>query len=425
MDKFLRKAIEVKFGKAIQFQKDILDLKDDVYYITSSSLGFNTLRRCFGFLPSVNTSRKSLNILSNYVGYKSYSHFLNRDIENKLWDDWLVVNVWLSKKSLNQFDFEVLSSFRNREYYYLILSRIISHFFATNNMKLLVLLFKDQSLFINNHRTIMARIATSLHYDIVHMSDQDLLNIKPLLELKSFRDHAIYGWVDYDHVHGYFGTLFDFSLEYIENSDEQLFSNLFGLLLDFLNQRPPHCSYESLKLPEPCHQILLGRYLSIQLIYSPSNKKEMVLNRIMNLSQSQKSRNEFFQEIIPVLILKREFSFLEQVMDIYYNDLIGYLHWDHVSIERYNLMALSIVYLKNEELDNIPLILKFFNFKKDFHVNDNYHKIFYSIVLYHYYLKINESEDKIKEAENLYSDLSSKLKFEIFNLGYLHSYFDK
>ena len=55
MHKFLRKAIEVKFGKAIQFQKDILDLKDDVYYITSSSLGFNTLRRCFGFLPSVNT----------------------------------------------------------------------------------------------------------------------------------------------------------------------------------------------------------------------------------------------------------------------------------------------------------------------------------------------------------------------------------
>ena len=88
-------------------------------------------------------------------------------------------------------------------------------------------------------------------------------------------------------------------------------------------------------------------------------------------------------------------------------------------------MALSIVYLKNHELDNISLILEFFNFKKDFHINDNYHKIFYSIVLYHYYLKINESIDKIRDAENLYKDLSGKLQYSIFNLGYLHTYFDK
>ena len=84
MDNYLRKAIEVKFGKPITQQRDINELKEEVFIETSNEIGFNTLRRGFGFLPSVKCSRKTLNILSNYIGFRSYNHFLSRDTEATL-----------------------------------------------------------------------------------------------------------------------------------------------------------------------------------------------------------------------------------------------------------------------------------------------------------------------------------------------------
>ena len=83
-------------------------------------------------------------------------------------------------------------------------------------------------------------------------------------------------------------------------------------------------------------------------------------------------------------MLLKDFSFLEEIFNLYYDELIGYVHWDHVSIERYNIIALILVNIKNGQLKNNKLLFEFFAKDEVFHNNDRYHKIFYCVANYHH-----------------------------------------
>ena len=165
MDNYLRKAIEVKFGKPITRQRDINELKEEVFIETSNEIGFNTLRRGFGFLPSVKCSRKTLNILSNYIGFRSYNHFLSRDTENRLSDDWIELQMQLSLPQKKRGGFRFLENYLDKDYFPIFISHVIKSLIDQENWKQLSLLFEENSLFIHNHRTVVARMATSLHFN--------------------------------------------------------------------------------------------------------------------------------------------------------------------------------------------------------------------------------------------------------------------
>ena len=70
MNKQLIKHVQIKFGRSIKFQRDIKELKEDIYFVTGEIIGFNTLRRAFGLLKQVDPSSKTLKVLSNYVGFR-------------------------------------------------------------------------------------------------------------------------------------------------------------------------------------------------------------------------------------------------------------------------------------------------------------------------------------------------------------------
>ena len=100
--------MKLNSGSPLLKQRDINQLKEDIFIETSNEIGFNTLRRGFGFLPSVKYNRKTLNILSNYIGFRSYNHFLSRDTENGLSDDWIELQRQLSQENLNHGGFKFL-----------------------------------------------------------------------------------------------------------------------------------------------------------------------------------------------------------------------------------------------------------------------------------------------------------------------------
>ena len=63
---------------------------------------------------------------------------------------------------------------------------------------------------------------------------------------------------------------------------------------------------------------------------------------------------------------------IELIFDMYYDELLDYDYWDHVSIERYNLVALMLIHIKNDRLKLIPDLFSFFNEETNFHINDSY-----------------------------------------------------
>lgn len=418
----LKKNVENKFGKPIRLQRDIHELKEEIYDVTGLIIGFNTLRRYFGLLKVVEPHRKTLNALSKYVGFENYNKFLSRDKSDLLLANWNYLNKFLKKDNYVESDFIWLKKLKTKEFYYLLITRIIGDFFARKSYHNLEVLFSREDLFFENRREVTAKITTSLSNELSHLTNKELKHIYFFLKKTVFRDLALYSWVEMDNAQTYYGKLLYQSKRYIEKSDEILFTNLYLLLVDYLNIKSIEFPYE-LDVPENCHPILRGRYWSMQLICFPE-KRVGILNKILSIAQEIDSKNEFFQEIIPVLLLLKDIDAVELIMNDAYEDIMDYVHWDHVSIQRYNLMALALIYINRENLLSIDQLFEFFKPKEDFHHNNNYQKLFYSIALYHYRKATSQKKDLLNEAEKLYDTYSQKLGFKYFDKNFLVSYFD-
>ena len=77
--------IQKKSGITIENVRDIKNLKEEIEANVGVQIGYNTLRRLYGFLPKTVPSNATLTILSKYLGFTSYSHYIN----NKLnYDEW-------------------------------------------------------------------------------------------------------------------------------------------------------------------------------------------------------------------------------------------------------------------------------------------------------------------------------------------------
>jgi len=422
MSRQLKKNIEIKFGKPIRFQRDIKELKEDIYDVTGLIIGFNTLRRFFGFLNSVEPQRKTLNILSNYVGYGNYNKFLNKDKKNLLWDNWYYLNKFLKRDNFVESDFDWLLDLRSREFYYLLITKIIVDFFAVRSFKKLDVLFNCGGLFRGNRREVTAKITTSLNSEISYLKDKELKQIYFLLKNPVFRELALYSWVEMDSAKSHYGKLLHESKKYIDKDDERLFTHLYFLLVDFLDKKPIDFPFK-LNVPKDCHPILLGRYWSMKLVCLPKERVTIVKN-LRSIVQNIDTKNEFFQEIIPVLILLKDFNSIELIINEFYEELMDYTHWDHISIEQYNLVALALLYIKRGNLLSIEQLFEFFNVEEEFHHNNNYHKLFYSIALYHFRKKTSQKKILVDRAEKMYCDYAKKLGFKYFDTQFLITYFD-
>ena len=76
----LRKRAEARFGRAVLTSLDFKNLSRDILQRTGESLSASTLKRFWGYVPVRGAlSRSSLDILSRYVGFASFTTFCSGD----------------------------------------------------------------------------------------------------------------------------------------------------------------------------------------------------------------------------------------------------------------------------------------------------------------------------------------------------------
>ena len=85
----LRLDIQKQFGSPIERQSQLKILLTTIENATKKNIGFNTLRRFFGFLNYTNPNLNTLNILSEYLGFSNYSSYQKKNIRD---DDWFIWN---------------------------------------------------------------------------------------------------------------------------------------------------------------------------------------------------------------------------------------------------------------------------------------------------------------------------------------------
>lgn len=94
----LKESVETKFGKKIIYQRDCTDLSISIQEETEQLLSHSTLRRFFGFLATnSNPSLVTLDILSEYCGYKDWEDF-KISIEKKRTPEEFTVDSWNKAK---------------------------------------------------------------------------------------------------------------------------------------------------------------------------------------------------------------------------------------------------------------------------------------------------------------------------------------
>jgi hypothetical protein len=204
--KNLQKKIESKFGRPIRSLSNLKDLKEDIFKFTNYSIGFNTLRRFYGFLPTTKPSRNTLNYLSKYVGFENYSSFTNGYKLDKVWYNWDQINNIILKKSLEEKDINWLVQRRKSEHYYMYLTYLICSYIDTKKTKYLNTIFSHSPLF-EVDRKEFAKISTTISKKLKSFSNENLKWISNFLKYESFRNLMLYSYVDVDTLNAYYGYL--------------------------------------------------------------------------------------------------------------------------------------------------------------------------------------------------------------------------
>jgi len=420
MDKDLLLNVQSKFGREISTQRDIHQLKDDIFFLTTHQIGFNTLRRFFGFLDYVEPSRKTLIILSNYVGYRSYEAFLRRNVVDHVWEGWSKIIDISYKKTIEKEDLDWLISCKNTPHYYLFLVKLINQLMSDKKIDQLVKILSNPLLF-KIPRSEFTKISALIYMNKKEISVKELKYYTPLFNYEIYKQLVLFIYVDYDRYNFEYGQILQLAVPYLKKEDEVLFSKLFINICDNLNNKKIRLDPNTLKLPLDCHPILYGRYMVMTLFYNDSIEK---FNFLLDEAKKQKDKLLFFQEVILILMIMKRVNYLESIFELYYDDLFGYRSWDHIMIERYNILALALVHMKRKELKQCTQLLSFFNQEKQIHSNNKIQTIFYSIANY-YLLKRKKSDKKmIEEAKDLYMETVKKTKFRMFTLKYLKTYFN-
>lgn len=64
-----------KLGFEVSCNSHFAMLSDDIYRVTKERLSVNTLKRLFGYIQDVTTSKSTLAIIAHYLGYRSWEIF--------------------------------------------------------------------------------------------------------------------------------------------------------------------------------------------------------------------------------------------------------------------------------------------------------------------------------------------------------------
>ena len=144
----LKQDISQKLGFEIRHQADVRYLHQSIVLENNFNIGFNTLRRFFGFLPSRTPQLQTLEVLAQFLGYGSYSDFLNIVNKDQNWFYWTFVNDFENLESIEPSQIQQLVVLKSHPDYVLFLSHIIKTFIRRNRIDLLKTIFSNSNIFL-------------------------------------------------------------------------------------------------------------------------------------------------------------------------------------------------------------------------------------------------------------------------------------
>ena len=213
MEDILKKAVEKKFGFKILNRGDCEKLAVVIQEQVNKTISYNTLRRIYGFAKPVKTRKDTLNILSNYVGYRSYYHFVNATPYQISWESRLrlyelkgnkntkALLSFLEQKS--QTDEDITLPIINLIREFLLAKRIdeLNVLFTSNVLKNTIITYQQKLIVGNATGTLLRNLKFSKR------------EFKELCSTEFFQTTIFEIFVDYSSLNGFYAVLLKYFSE--------------------------------------------------------------------------------------------------------------------------------------------------------------------------------------------------------------------
>ena len=410
----LKSEIENKIKRKIKNRGDCEFLSNAILINMDADLSFNTIRRFFGLLPPTNPNIITLNILSQFIGYKSYLHFsqtfnyegshhfselLYSAIETNNEEEVIKI-IDLAKKHADDFLSLVI-----------ILSRELLH---NENYSLIDRIFSLKSMDIESFSYFeILRIGNSIGLLIRKQK-----KIHPILLMnKNFLDCVYLTFVDYSNLNNYYGDISKIILNNNLREDITLFSKSILEFRKFLNNKKTTEINIDENLERNIHPILSGRLLALKLLNKNANETLNILN---NYNLRNKHIGDFLSryfELFTTTILIKNITAMKFLVDNV-SVKIKYYH-QKIHLNSYYLMCLFYYRLTSQKESELKMLA-------NFELEDcltSYKKYIELLWLIYQYDESNEIHKKNRVICS-YRTISKELNHSYFSESFLLNYFD-
>ena len=395
-----------KSGITIENVRDIKNLKEEIEFSVSAQIGYNTLRRLFGFLPKTVPSIATLNILSKYLGFTSYSNYLNN---KEIYADWYfqmkMLRLQLNENDLEKNDALQFNTFLQNENNIIAVANYVCFLIEKNKIDSLIVFFTVFD-YKKLSDSALSKFAILTAFSFYKLETKFALTIyKVLIPFDSFRNTVPLCFIDYSHLNGYYIEVIKMINEFNANESDFLFTSLMKFYQKFYcNEDHIGILIDYPKKAEQIYPVLLGRYYGYKII--SEEKIDKTLENSIKKELKSTQPHLFLIEIVPALVFKEEFEFLDSIIEKYYEELFEVDRWSSKSTIANYLIGLASVNIYKGNLKAAKNNLDLVELDKIELAYTDYITLFYfltKIKLYFYekdFYEVNENYSKLKELAN-------------------------
>ena len=412
--------VQKKSNIKVNKSRDLRFLKEEIEENSESGIGFNTLRRLFGFLEKTEPSISTLNILSVYLGFSSYSAYKN-NINN--YDGWYFQQNLQRIQSTNTVTNEDIETIRigllndaNTVYF----AYFFSYFIERKNIKTLEKIVKKIP-YDGISESNRLKFATIVSLSLYRIDEKNAYNTySRLVKYDSFRNNVPLLFIDYSNLHNKYSKILTIIKQQSKKEDDILFVELMRFYWKFYSSK----KYLHIEIKKPAkfdtfHPVLQGRYYSYLLLKSEDSDSSIEKKIIFDCKKSIKKNSVYeisflLEEIIPSLIFKKNFAFLNELVDAFYEEILEMDSWSSKTGHALFLIAMANLNITKDNLTMAQINLNLVELEKVELSYSNYVSLFYyQTKLQITYLKNAKNDNK--KTKLILENLIKKTKFTKFN----------
>ena len=401
--------VQKKASVSVQSVRDLKLLKEEIEVKSDLVISYNTLRRVFGFLSQNTPSTNTLNKLSMFLGFNTYSAYLNH---KELYNDWHFYQTTLRMMVSDQLTEEDILVIRNGildSNKITTIAQLISCLIYANKATDLdrIFLNLESHKIDDSSKMKFATIISNVFYTI---PKKDALHIYDSLnQHNSFRSIVPLYYVDYSKLNGIYADILKSVYTNSSLASERFFVKLMLSYWQFYSGGKMTNKVMKPGLFDSFNPVLKGRYFGYQILWT--NDFNLTSEVFREIKKNDTSL--FTQEIILSLIIKSDYKTLTSLYNLYYEDIFEFDRWTTKTRITIALLASAIINWNNKSLKIATANLEMIELEKIEMGYYEYLSLFYELVSM-MITYANSDYDENKRAHINLKKLVKKTGFKIF-----------